>query len=114
MSKSDQKDELLSATNSKIEAIKELIFGEDMQLYNQQFSEIKDVIESRRQEMESYMDSIKQELVTNLDNLNTDMNIRITELEKALESRLDKIDGAKVDRKALGKSLESLGKKLQG
>lgn len=114
MSKSDQKDPRSSATNSKIDAIKELIFGEDIQSYNQQFSELKDIIENRRQELESYMDGIKQELVTNLDNLNTDMNIRITELEKALENRLDKIDGAKVDRKALGKSLESLGKKLQG
>ena len=114
MSKTDQKDELLSKESAKLQAVKELIFGEDMQSYNQQFSELKDIIESRRKELESLMDSIKSELETNLDNLNTDMNIRITELEKALESRLDKIDGAKVDRKALGKSLESLGKKLQG
>ncbi len=114
MSKPDPKDDMLKTANTKLEAIKELIFGEDMQSYNEQFSALKEDIESRRQELENYMEQIKGELITSIDNMNTDMNIRITELEKALENRLDKIDSSKVDRKALGKSLESLGKKLQG
>lgn len=113
MSKSDPKDALLNAASSKIDAIKELIFGENMQQYSQQFSDLKSIIEKRRQEMESHMDTIKSEMMSSIDNLNTDMNIRITELEKALENRLDKIDNQKVDRKALGKSLENIGKKLQ-
>ena len=110
----DNNEETVKASNAKIEAIKELIFGENMVEYDQRFVEVQDLIEKSHATIESHLDSLKAELSTSIDNFNTDLNIRISDLEKSIGSRLDKLDASKSDRKSLGKMLENLGKKIQG
>ena len=70
--------------NSKIEAIKNLIFGENIQEYNHEFETLKSEIAAKRQELMEYVDDTRKELMTAIDNLSTDVNIRISDLEQAL------------------------------
>ncbi|RAJ14987.1 fructose 1,6-bisphosphatase [Olleya aquimaris] len=97
---------------SKIDAIKQLIFGENMQAYDSEFETLKKDILAKKQELEALVDEVKSELLQNIDNLSTDINIRITELENTFEDKAEALDNKKVDRKLLGDLLTKLGEKI--
>ena len=101
-----------SDSASKIEAIKNLIFGDNIAEYNSEFETLKKEIDSKKKELKNYIDDAREEIMTSLDNLSTDVNIRITDLEHALEDKADKLNDQKVDKKLLGDLLISLGEKI--
>lgn len=97
---------------SKIEAIKNLIFGENIAEYNSEFESIKVDLDKKKKVLEELIESTRSELNIAIDNLATDVNIRITELEGAIENKLDNLDEKKMDRKLLGDLLIKLGTKI--
>ncbi len=98
--------------SSKIEAIKNLIFGENIAAYNSEFDKVKRDISSKKKELENYIEDTRKELNQAIDNLSTDINIRITELEDNLADKAEMLDSKKVDKKTLGDLLISLGEKI--
>ncbi|NQY30695.1 MAG: fructose 1,6-bisphosphatase [Flavobacteriaceae bacterium] len=110
--KNDQEVVEETTNNSKIEAIKNLIFGENIAEYNDEFEAIKRDIKAKKNALEELISSVKQELHQTIDNLGTDVNIRITELEDTLEAKADELNEQKVDRKLLGDLLVKLGNKI--
>ena len=102
----------LSDPTSKIDAIKQLIFGENIQEYNSEFEAVKQDILKKKKDLEDLIDTVKSELLQNIDNLSTDINIRITELENTLEDKADALDDKKLDRKLFGDLLIKLGEKI--
>jgi chaperonin cofactor prefoldin len=101
-----------SDPSTKIEAIKNLIFGENIQAYNSEFDNIKNDILAKKKALETLIEEVRSELIQNIDNLSTDLNIRITELESNMENKLDDLDEKKVDRRQLGQLLINLGEKI--
>ncbi|AUC83727.1 fructose 1,6-bisphosphatase [Lacinutrix sp. Bg11-31] len=99
-------------STSKIDAIKQLIFGENIQEYNHEFEAVKQDILKKKKELENLLDDVKSELLQNIDNLSTDINIRITELENTLEDKAETLDEKKLDRKLFGDLLIKLGEKI--
>ncbi len=99
-------------SNSKIEAIKNLIFGENIEQYDSQFDTIRKELKAKKEKLESYIDEVRNELMQSIDSLSTDVNIRITDLEDSLQSKAETMADDKLDRKELGKLLKSLGEKL--
>lgn len=97
---------------SKIDAIKQLIFGENIQEYNHEFEAVKQDILNKKKELVDLMEDVKAELLQNIDNLSTDINIRITELENTLEDKTDALEDKKLDRKLFGDLLIKLGEKI--
>ncbi|MFD2822348.1 fructose 1,6-bisphosphatase [Lacinutrix iliipiscaria] len=108
------KEKIIQTTDasSKIDAIKQLIFGENIQAYETEFEAVKSDILSKKQELENLIDEIRKELLQNIDNLSTDINIRITDLENTLNDKTDRLDEKKLDRKLLGELLMNLGEKI--
>ncbi len=100
-------------SNSKIEAIKNLIFGENIQQYDSEFEELKADILKKKQELNDLISDAREELSKSIDSLSTDLNIRITDLESKLEDRLDDIEDEKTSRNVLGEALIELGKKIK-
>jgi len=98
--------------STKIDAIKQLIFGENMQAYDSEFESVKNDILSKKQELENLVDDVRKELLQNIDNLSTDINIRITDLENSFNDKADTLDDKKLDRKLLGDLLMNLGEKI--
>jgi len=98
--------------NSKFDAIKQLIFGENIQEYNHEFEAVKQDILNKKKELEHLVDDVKVELLQNIDNLSTDINIRITELENTFQDKVDTLEDKKIDRKILGDLLIKLGEKI--
>ncbi len=99
--------------NSKIEAIKNLIFGENIQEYNHEFEALKSDIAKNREEMLAYIDDARKEIMTALDNITTDVNIRISDLEQSLNDKTEAIDNQKVSLDSLGDLLVRLGKNMK-
>ncbi|MEP0263191.1 fructose 1,6-bisphosphatase [Dokdonia sp.] len=99
--------------NSKIDAIKQLIFGENMAEYSQEFDTLKKELENRRRELSDYIDDTRKELMTAIDNLSTDVNIRISDLEESLNDKTTSLDEKKVDKSQLGNLLIKLGESIK-
>ncbi len=97
---------------SKIDAIKNLIFGDNIQEYDTEFQAVKKDILNKKKELESIIDDTRSELMQAIDNLSTDLNIRITEVEDAFNKKADALDDKKLDRKQFGKLLMNLGEKI--
>jgi len=97
---------------SKIEAIKNLIFGENIVQYDSEFETLKKDLQNKKEHLENYIDEVRNELMQSMDSLTTDVNIRITDLEGTLEAKTNEYAEKKVDRIELGKLLISLGEKI--
>jgi len=99
-------------STSKIEAIKNLIFGENIQQYNSEFETLKKEIDHQKETLDNYIGEVRSELMKSIDSLSTDVNIRITELEDSLNDKTETLSEEKMDRKQLGELLISLGEKI--
>jgi len=99
-------------SSQKLEAIKNLIFGENIAEYNYEFDHLKKDLAKKREELQNFIEETRSELMQSIDSLSTDINIRITDLENNLQDKTDKIGEDKVDRKILGKLLVTMGEKI--
>lgn len=115
MGKPQNNDNIVATndSNSKIEAIKNLIFGENIEQYNSEFEELKADLLKKREELNHLIDETREELSKSIDSLSTDLNIRISDLESKLEERLDTIEDEKTTRSVLGDALIELGKNIK-
>lgn len=104
------KEEKTSA--SKIDLIKNLIFGDEFEAYDSEFDTLKQDILNKKKVLEELIEEVKTDLNTAIDSVATDVNIRITELEDKFEDKLESVEAAKVDKKALGQLLIDLGEKV--
>ncbi|TYP76167.1 fructose 1,6-bisphosphatase [Aquimarina intermedia] len=100
------------AATSKIEAIKNLIFGENIVAYDSEFDAVKKDILTKRKELEDLVQDTRKELLQAIDNLSTDVNIRITDLEDTLADNIATLESKKVDKKTLGDLLIAMGEKI--
>jgi len=113
MTKKTEEQMIANEVNrSKIEAIKDLIFGENIVEYDSKFEAIKIDVLKKKEELEHLIDITQASLNEAIDNLSTDLNIRITSLEKDLEAKSNTLDEKKMDRKLLGNLLIKLGNKI--
>lgn len=117
MSKNQSKENETPAVNplesaQRLEAIKNLIFGENIQQIDQEFLSIKNHVEKRKEELEDFIAETRKELNATIDNLATDLNIRITDLENSMNDKTEELNHKKVDRNLLGTLLVSMGEKI--
>ena len=98
--------------SSKIEIIKNLIFGENIKTYDSEFESLKKDILDKKRVLEELIEEVRQDLKTAIDNVATDVNIRITELEDKIEDKIESLETEKVNKKMLGKLLIDLGEKV--
>lgn len=99
-------------STSKIEAIKNLIFGENIVQYDTEFDTIRKEIKAKKDLLQNYIDEVRNELMQSIDSLSTDVSIRITDLEDSLQAKTEALAEEKVSRKELGTLLKNLGEKI--
>ena len=91
---------------SRIEAVKELIFGEDN-------ADIRNQLGLLDEKIEAKITSLNERLSAAIDDLEKTTQARIDNMEMDLKSEIDRLDYNKSDRFRLGKMLEEIGKTLQ-
>lgn len=113
--KSEQKTEAANQqqVDSRIAAVRDLIFGENIQQYDSEFADVYDKIKALEYQSKKNL----AESVTNLENKLADleslMDHKFQDLNDDLDKRLADLDDEKADRRKLGKALEKISQMLQ-
>ena len=105
----NKSDELNS---KKIDAIKELIFGENMEEYDHKFHDLFDKIEAFHDEFEERMLKTNSKIVSDVKHLAKKTDNHIESLKNELAKQIAKLDDEKSDKRTLGKMLGEISKKL--
>ncbi len=100
------------ATNSKIDAIKELIFGNNIKEYEHEFNEIKNIIAHNKEEIERNLNEAKNEIFDAMEELREDLNRQLDELHLNMNNEIDRLQENKTDRSLLVKLFSDLSKEI--
>ncbi len=107
-----QLEDKIERSTSKIDIIKDLIFGETMEAYDHEIEKLKKEVYKKKEALEDIIDGVRLDLNASIDSISSDVDIRITELEKNLENKIEDIGEATVNKKILGNLLIELGRKI--
>ncbi len=103
----------IQQVDSRIAAVRDLIFGENIQQYNSEFDDVYNKIKSLKEQTQKNL----AESVTNIENKLADleslMDHKFQDLNDDLDKRLADLDDEKADRRKLGKALEKIALMLQ-
>lgn len=101
-----------ASTNSKLDAIKEIIFGQTMQEYDQRFSNVEIMLESALKEHSGSTQQQIQELKREVETLRINLEKELHELKKQTSKEIAELKEVKADRKVLKKYLIQLVENL--
>lgn len=110
-----KKEETTTTVNNdpKIDAIKQLIFGENMTEYDQRFDETLKSLEDAKAEIEEKRKEMDAKIQDTLNSMNKEFEKKMTTMETLFLNHIERLDDKKTDRKALGKMLQNISEKLQ-
>lgn len=104
----------------KINAIRDIIFGSDMQEYENKFDTLKKELDDRYekqkkdlQKLQKAIDSKMDDLKDHVEELRKQFDTRVDSLTSDVNQELDQLRDEKTDRHTLGALLEEIGRKLQ-
>ena len=102
---------------SKIDAIKDIIFGEDYAALRQSLRELDEKYAQKLNALdEKYgqkLHDLDDRLSAIIKELDMTLNNKLDNVEMDLKSEIDRLDHHKTDRFKLGQMLENIGKSLQ-
>jgi len=99
--------------DDRIAAVRDLIFGENMQQYNTEFADVYDKIKELKDNSDRNLSESVKSLENKLADLESLMEHKFQDLSDDLDKRLADLDEEKADRKKLGKALEKIALMLQ-
>lgn len=100
--------------DSRIAAVRDLIFGENMQQYDQDFTEVSSQIAELRKDTDKNLANLASNLQNKIDALQKSTEASLEKMATDIDKKLERLDDAKADRKKLGKALEKIALMLQG
>ncbi len=99
--------------DSRIAAVRDLIFGENIQQYNTEFEDVSTRIKSLKDESSRNLQEAVSDLEGKLADLERLVDDRFQDLNSDMDKRLAELDDAKADRVQLGRALEKIALMLQ-
>ncbi|QTE22905.1 hypothetical protein [Polaribacter cellanae] len=105
--------ETAQEVDSRIAAVRDLIFGENIQQYNTEFADVYDRIKVLQNETQKNLNDSVTDLENKLADLESLMEHKFQDLNNDLDKRLADLDDEKADRRKLGKALEKIALMLQ-
>jgi DNA-binding ferritin-like protein len=102
------------AADSRLAAVRDLIFGENIQQYEISFDEVYEKIAALRGESDKKIDSAVTNLENKIEALKKASEASLEKLTSDMEKKISNLEDAKADRKKLGKALEKIALMLQG
>ena len=102
------------SNDPKLEAIKEIIFGDNIKRYDKEFMQLRELIEHQRKEFDDTVKLVKTEFFDAFDGLKKELKADVKLLKKETIKTIQKVDKDNtLDKKQIGKMFEDIGKKLQ-
>ena len=102
-----------AANDAKIDAIKQLIFGENIQQYDEEFKEIRDNIKAAQQQMNERLENTAAELKKLIETIQNEQNQKLSELKSQMDEEVSNLKDSKLDRRLLGDLLQEIGGKIK-
>lgn len=109
---SDQAANTEAEGTERIDAIKKLIFGENMLEYDHKFKDLFEKLEDYHKEFEARLISVNQKLVEDMHDMKRKFENRVELLQLEINNHLAKIEDDKTDRREFGKMLQSIADNL--
>lgn len=110
MSKENGKSILQPA--SKIDAIKEIIFGQTMQEYDERFSNLEMLLQRKLDGQKKNSEARLKELQKEFDVYKADVEQKMEQMRKDILKKIDSLEGSKADKKTIKKYLVNLVENL--
>lgn len=109
-----EKDQAMqNAVESKIAAVRDLIFGENMQEYSQEFDDVYAKLKKQKEETAENLANTTERLENRINELQASLERSIEDLTSDMNQKLEELDDAKADRRKLGVALEKIAQMLQ-
>jgi hypothetical protein len=109
----NETDNKQQQVDTRIAAVRDLIFGENIQQYDSEFADVYEKIKVLEDQSKKNI----SESVTNLENKLADleslMDHKFQDLNDDLDKKIADLDDEKADRRKLGKALEKIAQMLQ-
>lgn len=97
----------------KIEAIKDIIFGDTIKEIEKEFDDTQSLIEQHKVAVEQQLSALKGTMNEMVKELRQDLDKHVATLKEEMTQKFGELQNSSADRSALGKMLEDIGKKLQ-
>ncbi|MFK7905194.1 MAG: hypothetical protein AB8B69_08720 [Chitinophagales bacterium] len=99
-------------TQPQIDAIRNIIFGQNMQDYDQKFSTLNDSLKQNRSEIDEKIEQTKNYLLEEMRQMENRFNAQLQELNDRLTKESERLEDKKLNRKQLGELLIEIGNKI--
>ncbi len=97
----------------KIEAIKEIIFGENIKEYESEFKKLSEVISKHKSDLDQKLNEFRKEANTLIEKANEDFSLQLDDLKKNTTQKINELNKAKLNRQKFGDLLKKLGEEIQ-
>lgn len=97
---------------SQITAIRDILFGNNMQAYEAEFNAIKDLVAQNKANTDEQLQQQLSQINESLNNLEQRLMLAIKKNHEEVLEELRKLDNAKLDKVQLGKMFIEIGNKI--
>jgi vacuolar-type H+-ATPase subunit I/STV1 len=113
--KSEENNEVAASQqiDTRIAAVRDLIFGENIQQYDSEFADVYDKIKALQDETRTSLAESVTSIENKLSDLESLVDHKFQDLNDDLDKKLADLDDEKADRRKLGKALEKIAQMLQ-
>lgn len=101
------------AEQKKLNEIRDLLFGQNVQEYRSEFEELKGVIQENRDQSDQSLTEFKTDVLERLEKLEHKLSGTLTSSSQSFSERLDELNENKVDRKTVASILHQLASQLE-
>ena len=102
-----------NSQDAKLEAIKEILFGQNIREYEQEFAEIKKILEEIRQEMKEDLNTARNDLEMIIQGLEAENEKQHENLRSWADGEFNRLSSEIMDRSLLGDMLVEIGRKIK-
>lgn len=97
---------------SQITAIRDILFGNNMQAYEAEFNAIKDLVAQNKATTDEQLQQQLSQINESLNNLEQRLMLAVKKNHEEVLEELRKLDNAKLDKVQLGKMFIEIGNKI--
>ncbi|MBP7533747.1 MAG: hypothetical protein KA783_04825 [Chitinophagales bacterium] len=97
---------------SQITAIRDILFGNNMQAYEAEFNAIKDLVAQNKANTDEQLQQQLSQINESLNNLEQRLMLAVKKNHEEVLEELRKLDNAKLDKVQLGKMFIEIGNKI--
>lgn len=108
-----QQPDPLTEESQKLNAVRELLFGQNVKEYRDEFDELKKLIKDHKKDFERENSDLKNDVLDRIDKMDEKFNNRLDDSIKSINDKLDKLNDDKADRKKMASVLHSLASQLE-